>query len=57
MVGNCTRAPRFNRRSVGGTARTGMPPEQMTCAIPADRLREVVERLEATVALDPAMGN
>ena len=38
-------------------ARTGMPPEQMTCAIPGKRLREVVERLEATVALDRAMAN
>jgi len=38
-------------------ARTGMPPEQMTCAIPGHRLREVVERLEATVALDRAMGS
>ena len=38
-------------------ARSGMPPEQMTCAIPGGRLREVVERLEATVALDRAMAN
>jgi uncharacterized protein (DUF169 family) len=38
-------------------ARTGMPPEQMTCAIPGRRLREVVERLEATVGLDKVMAN
>ena len=38
-------------------ARTGMPPEQMTCAIPGSRLQEVVERLEATVALDKVMAN
>jgi hypothetical protein len=37
--------------------RTGMPPEQMTCAIPGSRLGEVVERLEATVALDKVMAN
>jgi hypothetical protein len=34
-----------------------MPPEQMTCAIPGSRLSEVVERLEATVALDKVMAN
>ena len=34
-----------------------MPLEQMTCAIPGHRLREVVDRLEATVALDRAMRN
>jgi uncharacterized protein (DUF169 family) len=38
-------------------ARTGMPPDEMTCAIPGRRLGEVVERLEATVALDRAMAN
>ena len=38
-------------------ARTGMPPEQVTCAIPGRRLREVVEKLEATVALDRVMAN
>jgi uncharacterized protein (DUF169 family) len=38
-------------------ARTGMPPEQMTCAIPSARLREVVARLEAMVSLDRAMAN
>jgi uncharacterized protein (DUF169 family) len=38
-------------------ARTGMPPEQMTCAMPGRRLSEVVEGLEATVALDRAMAN
>ena len=38
-------------------ARTGMPPEEMTCAIPGSRLGEVVERLEATVALDKVMAN
>jgi uncharacterized protein (DUF169 family) len=34
-----------------------MPPEEMTCAIPGGRLGEVVERLEATVALDKVMAN
>jgi uncharacterized protein (DUF169 family) len=38
-------------------ARTGMPPQQMTCAIPGSRLREVVERLESIVALDRTMAN
>jgi len=38
-------------------ARTRMPPEQMTCAIPGSRLREVVGRLESTVALDRTMAN
>jgi uncharacterized protein (DUF169 family) len=38
-------------------ARTEIPPDQMTCAIPGKRLNEIVERLEATVALDRAMAN
>ena len=37
--------------------RTGMPPDEMTCAIPGRRLKEVVERLEATVALDKTMAS
>ena len=32
--------------------RTGLPNSQMTCAIPARRLAEVVERLKATCAAD-----
>jgi len=32
--------------------RTGLPNSQMTCAIPAHRLAEVVERLKATCAAD-----
>ncbi len=32
--------------------RTGMKPDEMSCAIPAPRLEEVVERLRATVAAD-----
>ena len=32
--------------------RTGMKPHEMTCAIPASRLPEVVERLRSTVAAD-----
>jgi len=32
--------------------RTGLPNSQMTCAIPASRLVEVVERLQATCAAD-----
>src|SRR4051812_30861693 len=32
--------------------RTGMPSEQMTCAIPAARLADVVERVQATAATD-----
>ena len=36
-------------------ARTGMRSEEMTCVIPGRRLAEVVETLEATVALDRAM--
>lgn len=35
--------------------RTGMPPSQLTCAIPARRLSEVVERLAATRAADDAV--
>ncbi len=38
-------------------ARTGLPAEQMTCAIPARRLPEVVAKLEATASLDKAMAN
>jgi uncharacterized protein (DUF169 family) len=33
-------------------ARTGMPPEEMTCAVPASRLGEVVEAVSRTVAVD-----
>lgn len=33
-------------------ARTGMGAEEMTCAIPAGRLAEVVERLQAVSAID-----
>jgi uncharacterized protein (DUF169 family) len=33
-------------------ARTGMRPEEMTCAIPAPRLAEVVEALERTSTID-----
>jgi uncharacterized protein (DUF169 family) len=32
--------------------RTGMPSEEMTCAIPASRLAEVVARIEATAGVD-----
>jgi len=38
-------------------ARTGMPPQQMTCAIPGRRLADVVERLEPTAALDRTLAN
>jgi len=38
-------------------ARTGMPATEMTCAIPGSRLRDVVEKLEATAALDKKMAN
>jgi uncharacterized protein (DUF169 family) len=33
-------------------ARTGMPPEEMTCAVPAARFGEVVEAVTRTVAVD-----
>jgi uncharacterized protein (DUF169 family) len=33
-------------------ARTGMPPDQMTCAIPARKLGEVVEKLQRAVGID-----
>ena len=36
-------------------ARTGMKAEEMTCAIPGQRLSEVVEALEAAVKLDRSM--
>jgi uncharacterized protein (DUF169 family) len=32
--------------------RTGMKPDEMTCAIPASKLEDVVNRLEATVGAD-----
>jgi len=32
--------------------RTGLPNSQMTCAIPARRFAEVVERLQATCTAD-----
>lgn len=38
-------------------ARTGMRPEEMTCAIPGSRLAEVVEALERTAGLNRAMAN
>jgi len=38
-------------------ARTGMRPEEMTCAIPGNRLVEVVEALEAAVTLDRMMAS
>jgi uncharacterized protein (DUF169 family) len=36
-------------------ARTGMRPEEMTCAIPGNKLAAVVEAIEAAVALDRMM--
>jgi len=36
-------------------ARTGMPPEEMTCALPAEGLLEAVARIEAAAELDRAM--
>ena len=36
-------------------SRTGMKPEEMTCAIPGPRLSEVVQTLEATVTLNRNM--
>ena len=36
-------------------SRTGMRSEEMTCAIPASRLGEIVDAVEATVALDRSM--
>jgi hypothetical protein len=38
-------------------ARTGMRPEEMTCAIPGRRLTEVVAALESAAGLDRAMAN
>ena len=38
-------------------SRTGMRAEEMTCAIPAHRLGEIVEALESTVTLDRAMAS
>ncbi len=38
-------------------ARTGMRPEEMTCAIPGGRLGEVVEALESAAALNRAMAS
>lgn len=36
-------------------ARTGMTPDEMTCAIPGDRLAEVLSALESTVTLNRGM--
>jgi uncharacterized protein (DUF169 family) len=36
-------------------ARTGMPPEEMTCALPAAALPDLVARIEAAAELDRAM--
>lgn len=36
-------------------ARTGMPPEEMTCAIPGSRLEKVIERLERAAEVDRRM--
>ena len=38
-------------------ARTGMRPEELTCAIPGTRLEEVVSALESTVSLNRTMAN
>lgn len=38
-------------------SRTGMRAEEMTCAIPGRRLREVADALEAVVALDRSMAS
>jgi hypothetical protein len=38
-------------------ARTGMRPEEMTCAIPGSGLAEVVEALERAVSLDRMMAS
>ncbi len=35
--------------------RTGMKPDEMTCAIPGSKLEDVVNRLEATVGADSAV--
>ena len=37
-------------------ARTGMPPEEMTCALPAEGLAGAVARIEAAARMDGAMG-
>jgi uncharacterized protein (DUF169 family) len=37
--------------------RTGMPSEEMTCAIPAGRLAEVVARVQATAAVDAVVAS
>jgi len=45
--------------SVGGMltrVRTGMPTNEMTCAIPAGQLPEVVNRLEAAARVDATVG-
>lgn len=36
--------------------RTGMPPDEMTCAIPADRLDEVIDTLQARQKANSAVG-
>jgi uncharacterized protein (DUF169 family) len=36
-------------------ARTDMPPEEMTCALPAETLRDTIARIEAAAELDRAM--
>jgi uncharacterized protein (DUF169 family) len=36
-------------------ARTGMKAEEMTCALPAARLREIVAEIEAAADLDRSM--
>ena len=36
-------------------SRTGMPPEEMTCALPVEGLAEAVARIEAAAELDRAM--
>lgn len=38
-------------------ARTGMRPEDMTCAVPANRLGELVDALEAAATLDRMMAS
>jgi uncharacterized protein (DUF169 family) len=37
--------------------RTAMPSEEMTCAIPANRLAEVVARVRATAAVDAVVAS
>jgi hypothetical protein len=42
----------MSKEDLLGRTRTGLPGDEMTCAIPGNRLAEVVRDIEATARID-----